>query len=449
VLQFLTAAQGDEAFLDQILAAWPLPVPLEERWALRADVPIPVSIWRAIDRAISGALANDVERVRGAAQDIIHAASNSATDVVRDFHWDRVDIALSLDGGELPVGCVPFHMQPPPPTGDLALPSALPKKINVTLAQVSAQPDWLAYRKSFNRGAPPPIPRHARQEIMAQVAAAFASRATPTAREDGPILFPEVTIPLEEARTLRAQVLARRRAALAGLLWNVVPFAAAGNAHATPSPPKRFLVNEALLVVPVSHPSDPRVLHPRAFKIRKPLPTHGEHSLAETLSDPPHPALGAKWQMLPGNRWYRFVHPVWGDFTVAICSDIIDPSPWKALQGQILHLFLISFNQDVQLYESLTWLRAYEAYANVVATNHGAHGGSFAWTPASGESKEVARLRGEDLFLVADISIHVAELASRQQSGLADAIADGKAFWTGGTRSKQRWKAPPPGYRGR
>src|SRR5262249_10335761 len=154
-----------------------------------------------------------------------------------------------------------------------------------------------------------------------------------------------------EERPFRAQVLAWRRAALAGLLWNVVPFAAVGNAHATPPPPTRFLVNEALLVVPVSHPGDPSVFNPRAFRLRKPLRTHADHSLTETLSDPLHPALGSKWRMLPGNRWYRFVHPVWGDFTVAICSDIIDPSPWKSLQGQILHLFLISFNQDVQLYE--------------------------------------------------------------------------------------------------
>lgn len=412
-------------------------------------MPIAVTIWRAIDNALGGALANDAQRVRDAAREIVQAAKGSSDDVVRDFNWDRVDITLSLDGGELPVGCVPFHMEPPRPTGNLVLPSGLPKKINVTLAQISAHPDWSAYQKSFYSGAPPPIPRHKRQEIMSQVAAAFASRTTPTTREDGPILFPEVTIPLEEERPFRAQVLARRRAALAGLLWNVVPFVAVGNAHAKPPPPTRFLVNEALLVVPVSHPADPSVLHPRAFRIRKPLPTHAEHSLTATLGDPPHPALGSKWRMLPGNRWYRFVHPDWGDFTVAICSDIIDPSPWKSLQGQILHLFLISFNQDVQLYESLTWLRAYETYTNVVATNHGAHGGSFAWTPAKGDTKEVARLRGEGLFLVADISVDVADLAIRQLTGVADAINEGKTIWTGGKPAKGRWKAPPPGYRGR
>jgi len=449
ILQFLTAAQGDESFLDRILAAWPMPVPLEERWGLRADVPIAVPIWRAIDKAIAGALANDPQRVRAAAHEIVRAASPFVDDVVRDFNWDRVDIKLALDGGELPVGCVPFHMRPPPPSGDLALPSTIAKDITVTLAQVSAEPDWLAYHKAYFAAAPPPIPRRARQEIMAQFAAAFASRTAPSTRPDGPILFPEVALPLEEERAFRAHVLARRRAALAGLHWNVVRFAARGNANARPLPPTRFLVNEALLVVPVSHPTDPSVLHPRAFRIRKPLPTHVEHSLTETLSDPPHPALGSKWRMLPGNRWYRFVHPEWGDFTVAICSDLIDPSPWKSLQGQILHLFLLSYNPDVQLYESLTWLRAYEAYTNVLATNHGKPGGSFAWTPASGDSKEVARLRGGDLFLVADIRLEVADLANRQRTGVADAIQDGKATWTGAPRAKRRWKAPPPGYRGR
>lgn len=456
VLQFLTAAQGDESFLDHIFAAWPAPVPLEEKWALRADVPVDAPIWRAIDNALRGALANDVQLVRASAGKIVKAAEGSTDDVVRDFDWDRVDIALSLEGGELPVGCIPFHMRAPAPTGRLALPSKLPEKINVTIAQLSARPDWKAYRNGFFAGAPPTIPRETRQAVMAQFAATFASQPSGrTGNEEGPIIFPELALPLEEERAFRAQVLARRRAALTGLHWNVVRFAATGNAHAQPPAPTRYLVNEALLVVPVCHPQDPGVLYPREFRIRKPLPTHVEHSLAETLSAPGHHALGSTWRMLPGNRWYRFVHPAWGDFTVAICSDIIDPSPWKSLQGQILHLFLVSYNTDVGLYENLTWLRAYESYANVVATNHGHYGGSFAWTPAAGDSKEVARLRGSNLFLVADIRLNVASLASRQVTGVKDAVEDGKAAWTEAsqssqgetTRSKRQWKAPPPGYR--
>ena len=79
--------------------------------------------------------------------------------------------------------------------------------------------------------------------------------------------------------------------------------------------------------------------------------------------------------MLRGHRWYRFVHPQWGDFTTAICADLIDPAPWRALRGELLHLLMVAYNRDVDLFDSLTWVRTYEDYVNVVSVNHGQYGG--------------------------------------------------------------------------
>ena len=72
------------------------------------------------------------------------------------------------------------------------------------------------------------------------------------------------------------------------------------------------------------------------------------------------------------------------------------------MRGELLHLFMVAFNKDVDLYDSLTWVRAYETYVNLVAVNHGHHGGSFLWTPRRSHGNELARLRGEGLFVVAD-----------------------------------------------
>ncbi|MCY0992147.1 hypothetical protein OV203_33730 [Nannocystis sp. ILAH1] len=450
VLQFLTAAQGTEAYLDEILAAWPTPVPLEEKWNLRADVLLPIPLWKMIDAAIRAALSADEPRLTAAAQDLLREADLIlGEDIMGDFNWDRVDIALKLTGGEMPVGCVPFHMRPRPPEHDFALPDTLQDKLAVTIAQISATLEPREYRKDFEHSAPPALPRSTRQQIMAQVATAFAGRSlniNPSTPE-GPILFPEASLPHEEVPSFRKHAIARRRAGLIGLLWKVLPFAVPSNQNAT-APPKRYMVNEALFVVPIADSRDRLVIQPRTFRIRKPLPTHVEYSLIETLNEAK--VRGSEWAMMPGNRWYRFVHPSWGDFTVAICSDIIDPSPWQSLQGQVLHLFLVSYNTDIQLYDSLTWLRAYEVYANVVATNHGAAGGSFAWTPAHGDHKELARLRGGGLFLVAEVIVPIKELAEQQRQGVGLTVKDGMNEWDSKhAKGKRKWKAPPPGYRGR
>jgi hypothetical protein len=449
MLQFLTAAQGSEAFLDEILASWPTRVPLDERWALRADVPLPISVWKAIDASLHAALAADEGQLVIEARNLVDEAGQvPAQDIMGDFNWDRVDVVLTLSGGELPVGCAPFYMRPRSPEGLFALSDDLAGNLAVTIAQISATPDWLKYRKDFEYSAPPSLPRSTRQQIMVQVSKAFTERQVSVGHSipEGPILFPEVALPLEEIPSFRKHAIAKRRAGLIGLMWRILPFAAPSNRTVTGCV-TRYLVNEALFVIPLIDSRDKYVVQSRAFCIRKPLPTHIEHSLVASLNK--QPVRGSQWAMMPGSRWYRFVHPLWGDFTVAICSDLIDPSPWKSLQGQVLHLFLISYNTDIQLYDTLTWLRAYEVYGNVVAVNHGAEGGSFAWTPLHSDSKELARLRGSRLSLVAEVIIPVKDLAVQQRMGVKQAVQQGIGAWENEQHKQLKWKAPPPGYHGR
>lgn len=151
--------------------------------------------------------------------------------------------------------------------------------------------------------------------------------------------------------------------------------------------------------------------------------------------------------MLPGRQWYRFVHPEWGDFTVAICADLIDAAPWRALRGDLLHLLIVAYNRDVDLFDSLTWVRAYENYVNVASVNHGKYGGSFLWTPKGRPGRELARLRSGELLLTADVRLPIKELLSAQKTGVKKATDDSSRKWRDKTSLPSEFKSPPPGFR--
>ncbi len=204
------------------------------------------------------------------------------------------------------------------------------------------------------------------------------------------------------------------------------------------------MVNEAELGIPVDAAArGPTTV--RWFRVRKPRPAHMEKGFAEAFGK----SHGVECTMLPGDRWYRFVHPAWGDFSVAICSDILNAAPWASLRGELLHLFMCAFNKDIDLFEGVTWVRAYEVYANLVSVNHGAYGGSFVWTPKHSPYREIARMRGNDLFLTADVRLPVKDLLDAQREGAQQAVSSATCGWLGHPASpeKHRFKSPPPAYR--
>ena len=109
-------------------------------------------------------------------------------------------------------------------------------------------------------------------------------------------------------------------------------------------------------------------------------------------------------------------------------------------------MFTVAFNKDVELYDALTWVRAYESYVNVLAVNHGQFGGSFVWTPKHSYARELARLRGSDLFLLADVEIPVKSLLDAQNKGVKQAVEEAKRKWMNQPQGRVTFKAPPPGY---
>lgn len=443
VLLLISALDGGEAVLDGLATGGSGNVPFEDRWDWRARLHLPDAAWNAIEDVVCWSA--DPSKDLSAAVALNASMARLAPETVHlaDFTNERVDINLSPEPehGLEAIRTVhpksnPDHTSPP---NSLCVDrDQLTERITVRIGQISHWPPRVSVRGQF-----PSFGLSVSQRIMAQVEGAFRSRSHSGSSDNKSlalVILPEVTIPEWEIRTVRDLVKDTGRASLAGLYWRVLPPVYLASAFTTVT--RWWFVNEAELIVPLGF-DDRGPVSVRWFRIRKPLPTHREIGLARALSK-----TGPKWNVLRGLRIYRFVHPKWGDFSIAICADLIESSFWRSLRGEILHLFMVAFNRDVELYEALTRVRSYEEYVNMLGVNHGRYGGSLAWTPKSGHDKEIARVRGGNLFVLADVELPVRDLYDAQRDGVQKAEREAEAEWKSrGTRSRREpFKAPPPGF---
>ena len=431
VLLFLTALDGGESILDSLYRSGLAGVSFEDRWAWRSRVHLSEETWGAVDKIVRW----------GTSPTSDATASKALTDSIKpwrsfsynDFLAERVDLLLQQGALlELVRTVRPFRQSPALPPELRCIDEGLSSCLKVRIAQISQ-----GYSNVVNSF--PSVPVREAQAAMEQVAAAFDPR-TSSCQPDL-LILPELAIPQNEVSTLRRLVAKTGIAALAGLYWRELP-AAYPSRYGKPN--RRWIVNEAELVIPLGHGTPgPSTIH--WFRVRKPVPAHIEDGLAQALTR----KFGTRSHFLGGRRWYRFVHRRWGDFSIAICADLIDAEPWRIFRGELLHLFTVAFNKDVELYDSLTWVRAYESYVNVVSVNHGEHGGSFVWTPRRSYEREVAKLRGRHLFLLADVDVPVRSLLNAQADGVKRAVDAAERLWLRKTQKTQPFKAPPPGYRRR
>ena len=438
VLLFLTALDGGERILDG-LTKWGVGgTPFVDRWSWRSRIHLPLESWRMIECILRWNEYPDSD-VTALQTDLLESLPGYpfATLSGEDFQPERVDVVLdSRDDMEIvrtihPAGEVSGPELPPDLriTGD-----SVGSHLVVRVGQVLAWPDRPDVVNRF-----PAVPTNTANAMIEQVANVFlAPSQTAGDAEPNLVVLPELAVPQQEIGSLRDLVRTEGKGAVAGLYWRELK----------PPYPSRMVrswacfVNEAELIVPIGNDAGPPTV--RWFRVRKPNPAHTETGLARALSKrPPR----TKWRLLPGERWYRFVHPEWGDFTVAICADLIDAGPWRALRGELLHLLMVAFNKDVDLFDNLTWVRAYENYVNVVSVNHGLYGGSFLWTPRRTHGRELARLRGSNLVLTADVKLPVRELYWAQRNGVAKAIVQSAHEWQGKKAKQTSFKSPPPGFR--
>ena len=436
VLLLLTALDGDESVLGELARRGAGEGSFEDRWHWRSRIHLSASAWRNLERVLrwSERPQTDETDLGNRLLESLRAGIDGRD--VFDPVVERIDVGLQVGldeelvrGVSQGIGGVPELPSALRSTDELA------DELVVRIGQVTAWPPMSQVVSRF-----PAMGSDSATAVMRQVASAFEPSGDGTVGKPELVLLPESTVPQSEAGTLRRLVGRTGIASLAGLYWR--PLRPAYRPAGGRSAGWRCFVNEAELAVPEGH-GDRGPTTVRWFRVRKPVPAHIEDGLAMALRlrDP-----GVDWRVLSGHRWYRFVHPRWGDFTIAICADLIDAEPWRSLRGELLHLLVVAHNVDVDLYDALTWVRAYENYVNVASVNHGKVGGSFVWTPRHAHSRELAKLRGGGLFLKADVKLPVKALRLAQRNGVKDAVLAAAAKWQAATQSDPGFKSPPPGF---
>lgn len=444
-LQFLTAVTGSERLLDDMERNPLGAIEYVDKRKLRAQVPMPVWVWEVIDKLrrwvrLSNSGREEVKRLHDDLRTTFGNLFSQKEIHLRDeFLRERIDILLNdRTTPEFPCSfsvraIVPKTLQP-----EVTVTEPTSERMKVRIAQLTAKPDWPTLPQRFPR-----LTRKETKNILGDLMLAFASRqeaSTPL------VILPEVFLPPAEIGVLEGICRKSRQAGLVGCLWRIVPSAAPSHVATKLN---RWIANDAAFVYPLANRAGTKV-DLRTFLICKPNPAHVELAFAKALERQPH--VKGNCSILPGRRIYRFVENAWGDFTVGICSDLIDPALWAGLRGQVLHLFACSYNQDIELFESLTCVRAYELLANVVATNCGEYGGSFAWTPKHHHERLLASIKGPNVRVISDIELPVLELFNWQQCGNKDALKSSlKRHWNTPVRGKTpyHFKPPPPGYPGR
>ncbi len=450
VLLLITAIDGGEAILTGLAERGVGSVPFVDRWAWRSRIHLPEPAWEAIDSILrwsgrpENALADPRRRLSDALEPL---RPNELTS--DDFERERVDIGLGgADSTEIAravgqMGVASGNLPPELRLDETKLEESLLLRVGQALGPAESPEAVLS--------AFPAVESRAGNVVLEQIASAFqAPHHGSSGRTPDLVVFPELAVPEPEARTVRDLVAKTGIASLSGLYWRQLKPVYAPRGSACPS--RSWFVNEAEFAVPVGQ-EDPGPTSVRWYRVRKPLPAHVEAGLASALScrKPGRKGVGTgartQWAMLKGQRWYRFLHPDWGDFTVAICADLLDAAPWHSLRGEIMHLFMVACNQDVGLFDALTWVRSYENFANVVTVNDGRYGGTVLWTPKRGSHRrELGHVRGSGLSVIADVRVPVKSLFRQQKCGIDEAVQLSKAEWLPKSPEQGKFKAPPPGF---
>jgi hypothetical protein len=456
-LLFLVACDGSERILDLLGRNGAKPLKFSESWEMRDRIHLPPDLWDSLDLIVRQGLLKPRQLSDYALtyiKDLIEIIKKLLKQSIgrMDFIWERFDIVLSDRKGQTaPSHISKFSLDRPTPLpkGLVLAHNELKDNLCVRIGQLVATPNWNVYYRYFPGG----VPRATVQAIMREVSSSVQSlspiqalgtaESQPAQQQPELVILPEAMVPFTEIEALRQLVQQERRAVLCGALFRPMRRAISG-----PRSFLRWIVNEAHLFFPVLADEQRGLPLVRHFVIRKPMPTYVEFGFAEALSARKvgSSARTTEWKMLSGQRWFRFLHRRWGDFTVAICSDLIDPSPWWSLRAQVLHVFMCAQNLDVDLFESLSWIRAYENYCNIVSVNHGCYGGSFAWTPKRNHERELAKLRGKELLLLADVKIPIKGLYEAQVYGPQWAHDNAVAGWKGKNKEKAGYKTPPPTF---
>lgn len=446
-LLLLWLLTGGEHRLDELYTIAPWHPPFSQRQQLRSEFLLPESVWKWLEFCLGSYVSLPDSEPLSAETSIqlLKAADKPSEDVHDEIRIK--DIRFNVDGS--------WELGGSKPQEDMDY----LHELKVRLVQLTETPD---FKRLYQNGLTliedgPTFDKVSRElaERLREIrlAAQKGESNLSGGGADDIALFPEFTIPYWSKRGLQNFVRETGVAILAGLtpreLPRVVP--AVRSIHRKGL---RLLVNEATLILPDPRSPSKRPWPTTAFSfcIRKPYSSIIELGLAEELTRRMKRSGGVgEWRFLTSLSWYRFTYPSWGSFSVAICSDIVDTFIWDWLRGRIQHLFIVAFNRDIELFDQMTWTRAYELFANVAMVNHGTTGGTLAWTPKSEHSKELFRVHGSNKGISVTVALPISSLADQQKAGLKNSVANAQGEWQKVIdnvlqKPPEKFKTPPPGY---
>lgn len=224
------------------------------------------------------------------------------------------------------------------------------------------------------------------------------------------ILLPELTIPRKYINTLCKLTNSTKSAIIAGLDYNEV----ANNVS-----------NEAIVVVPGMWPEK------FGYWYRKIILGKFHFARIEKKE-----LISRGFNPVKNPYFYLFDSGIYGRFGVAICADLFDIERFSIYKGQIQHLFVIAYNQDITSFYFIGEAISRMVFCNVIICNTGFYGGSMAFSPYNEPFKRyIYKHEGASLFNSQLVKIPVRNLIDAQKD-------DDKNEMLG----VNRFKYHPPGY---
>lgn len=139
------------------------------------------------------------------------------------------------------------------------------------------------------------------------------------------------------------------------------------------------------------------------------------------------------WSFHADPNVYVFDAGPFGRIGVSICYDFMDIERALLYRGRIHHLFVIAYNRDVKLFESLAVSLSRTIFCNVVVCNTGYFGGSLVVSPYYEAFKRVGySVDGGKIFTAQCVQLPVRDLH--------------EAIHGRDTKPKATYKHLPPGF---
>jgi predicted amidohydrolase len=147
--------------------------------------------------------------------------------------------------------------------------------------------------------------------------------------------------------------------------------------------------------------------------------------------------LQSSWSFQKDSNVYVVDCDMYGSFGISICYDFMDVERALMYRGRIQHLFVIAYNQDIEMFRSLANALSRTVFCNVIVCNTGSFGGSLAVSPYHKPWKRIIfEHNGQNLFTTQVIPLPVRSLFEAQKGNAGKDKDD-----------EQIWKDPAPGVK--